>query len=322
MIHECYRFEGFDAEAFAALVSLLRPSRAFRGSMPTPKRSGLLVVLTDDDGAVLGATHTRRGRLRGVKTAKDPEALAHVHRAARVVVLREGALEDLSERIALRVRRDQDYLEQLFTVLESLRELERAGSLSTYPVVPARMPLPAASTVRHALDLFAGDGEAFVLCIHGERSLSQAYAFRRRDDAIDAVIGPRAIARYTGALPGTFEGDHDAVVAAVDREIAPVHLALSLREGVAHKMITQRTPGALSSAVAARDVLARPAPAVVSVGVALDALASVLHGVRVAFDDSPLVEAVAHLLRREGSLPGLDALESWFDLLAPRNRRP
>lgn len=323
MIHECYRFEGFDADAFRALVTLLRPTRSGVSGLGTPKRSGLLVVVVDDDGAVLGAVHSRRGRIPNLRSGADPEAIAHVHLADRVIVLREGALEDLAERIALRVRREHDYLAQVFTVVESLRELERAGTLRTYPGTLARIPLPPPETLRHALDLIASDGNAFVLCVHGERGLENAYAVRRRDGSFDAIVGPRRIEAWTGSLPGTFDGDHRAVVAAVHRELAPVQLALSVRREVAHKLITQRSPGALSAAVAAKDLLADPAPSWLALGVGIDTVASALAGVSQAIEGSPLGDALGALFSssRNATLPGLEALESWLELFATRVRR-
>lgn len=327
MIHECYRFEGFDAASHAALVELFRPSRARRARLEKDVdaggRSGLLVVVVDDDGTVLGATHSRRGPLVGIRSGNDPEALAHVHRAGRVIVLREGALDDLAERIALRVRREQDYLDQLYTVVESVRELKRAGTLRTYPGTVARVRMPSPDTLRRALDVVASDGHACVICLHDERRLTHAFALRRRDGSFDAILGPRTLRAWAGPLPGTFEGDHAAIVAGVDRELAKVQVAVSLREGVAHKIFTQRTPGALSAAVAAREVLADPAPPWMAFGVGLDTLASALYGMRQAFSGTPLGDAISGLVASGGShgLPGLEALESWLELFATRVKR-
>jgi hypothetical protein len=333
MIHEFFRFEGFDAPSHAALVQLLRPSRASRAAREaaertTAKRTGLLVVVVDEEGAVLGATHSRRGRIVGIRSGNDPEALAHVHKAARVIVLRDGALDDLAERVALRVRREQDYLDQLFTVVESIRELERAGTVRMHPGTFARVPMPSPDTIRRALDLIASDGKAFVVCLHDDRRLTHAFALRRRGGAFDAIIGPRILRRWAesaGPMPGTFEGDHHAIVAGVDRELAPVQLAISLREGVAHKIITQRTPGALSAAVAAREVFATPAPSWLALGVGLDTLASVIYGLRQALEGTPIGDALAALAAGgDGNglgVPGFEALESWLELFASRVRR-
>ena len=323
MIHECFRFEGFDAASYDAFVSLLRPSRAL-GADRVSRKVGLLVVVVDEDGAVLGAVHSNRGRITNISSAHDPEALAHVHGAARVVVFREGALEDLAERISLRVRREQGYLEQLITVLESMREIERAGALRVHPGTLSHIPIPSADSIRRAFDLIASDGHVSVLAIHGEKNLESVIAFRRRDGAIDGIFGPGRILPFAGELEGHFERDHQRIVAAVDREIGPVQSAFSMREGVARKLIAQRTPGALSAAVAARELYARPAPPWLSVGVGVDTVASALYGISHAIGISPLGSAFGAALSSAAglsSLPGREAIESWLELFTPRVRR-
>lgn len=323
MIHEFFRFEGFDAASYDAFITLFRPSRAIAADR-TSRKAGMLVVVVDEDGAVLGAVHSNRGRITNVGSARDPEALAHVHGASRVVVFREGALEDLAERIALRVRRDHDYIEQLVTVLDSMREIERAGALRVHPTGLTHLPIPSADSIRRAFDLIASDGHVTVIAIHGERSLLTVIAFRRRDGAIDGIFGPGCILPHAGPLEGHFERDHAKIVAAVDREIGPVQSAFSMREGVARKLISQRTPGALSAAVAARELYARPAPPWLSIGVGVDTVASAVYGVGHAIGGSPLGSALGAALSTASgfsALPGREALESWIDLFAQRPRR-
>lgn len=323
MIHEFFRFEGFDAASFDAFVSLLRPTRAIAADRRN-RKSGLLVVVVDEDDEVLGAVHSDRGRVANIGSVRDPEALAHVHGAARVIVLREGALEDLAERIALRVRRDGDYLEQVITVLESARELERAGSLRVHPITLARLPIPSAESLRRTFDLLTADGHVFMLAIHGDSALETVVALRRRDGAIDGVYGPGRILPFAGTLDGHFERDHDKLVGAIDREIGPVQSAISMRVGVARKLLAQRTPGALSAAVAARELYARPAPSWLSVGVGVDTVASALYGIGHAIGGSPLGDALGAAFASAaglGSLPGRESLESWATLFSPRVRR-
>jgi len=323
VIHEFFRFEGFDAASYDAFVSLFRPSRAIAADRSS-RNVGLLVVVVDDDDNVLGAVHSNRGRVTNIGSAHDPEALAHVHGAGRVIVFREGAFEDLAERIALRVRREQGYLDQIITVLESLREIERAGALRVFPGSLSHMPIPSADTLRRAFDLIASDGHVVVLAIHGHKRLESAIAFRRRDGAIDGIFGPGRILPAAGPLEGHLERDHDRIVAAVNREIGPVQTAFSMREGVARKLIAQRTPGALSAAIAARELYARPAPPWLSLGVGVDTVASAVVGISHAIGASPLASAFGAALSSAAglsSLPGREAIESWVELFSPRPRR-
>lgn len=326
MIDDSLCFEGFDAASHSALVDLLRPPRGSRARRvsPTPsERRGVLIVVVDEDAAVLGATHSDRGRISGIRSASDPEALAYVHRATRVIVLRDGALEDLAERVALRVRPDQDYLDQIWGVVESLRELERAGALRMFPSARARVPIPAPDMIRRMIDGIVSDEQVCVVCLHGDRALEHAFAFRRRGGVFDAIVGPLRILEWTGDLPKSFEGAHDAVVRGVSREFGPVQTGVSLRGSVAHKIFTQRTPGALSAAVAAKQILVSPAPPWLGVGVGLDTLASAAYGLRQAIDASPIggvISALASAGVTRG-IPGLEALESWMELFSTRVRR-
>lgn len=285
MISEHLRFEGFDSRSWTNLISLFAPNVVSRlqteaaesdapeaDDEPSARVGGLVVVLDDRD-RVLKAFHTRRGHVRDLEYpgADGLAELAAHHGAARCVVLREGVVEEITERIARRMDRGDDYVAQLLICARAIREMSEAGLLLTYPRTMGNVPIPTMGMVRRALDTVLPDEHAMVVVIWNGSTPWTGMVLRRNRGAIDLVAGPDLIARWTGPLGGDWRRDYRVICEAVTETVAPVHLGLFTDLGTARELLRDYEPGTWARAVAVRDVIIHPTPPYVAVALGADA---------------------------------------------------
>ncbi len=291
MISPELRFEGFDARSWTNLISLFAPGVVERLEDEAPRSDapevaelpseeaprGTLVVVHDGDGHVLKAFHTSRGRVVGLvwNGPHDMARLCRMYAAHRCIALREGVLEEATERLAVRLSRGDDYLTQWLVLLRILRELSEAELLHVWPRPLAHVPVPSPGTVRRALDLLLPNDHAMVVVLWSESTPWTSFALRRRAGAIDLVVGPDLIGRWTGPLGGDFRRDYRVVTDAVERTVAPVHVGLFAEVDTIRHLLRHPDPGAWTRAVAVRDVIIHPTPPYVAVALGADTLRAV-----------------------------------------------
>ena len=339
MISADLRFEGFDARSWTNLVSLFAPTVTGRLSKESwsedaPEaeeadaaevRRGALVIVAGED-RVLSAFHTERGRIRGM-VCDGPNELSRLcdaYAARRAIWLRAGAVEEIGERIARRVERDDDYITQILTAFRVLREVREQGLLATWPT-PRPIPIPTAGMVRSALDLILPDDRSLVAVLWHRGQPWTGLVLRRREGSIDLLAGPDNIARWTGPLGGDWRRDYRVIGDAVSRVVAPVHLGVFAEAHTMRGLLRSSDPGAWSRAVAVRDVILSPAPPYAAVALGADTLravaqetARVLGGIDALGAFSPLATYVRSRVREVASVnqtlgfDPLQALASWL----------
>ena len=302
MIDQDIRIEGFDARSWTNLLSLFapqvteRPKKAPRTSdapevdeaelegeyhrsggaehsAPDPNRGTLFVVVTAG-GRVLAARHTQRGRVRGLIYA-GPGTLAALgasHGAHRVVVVREGALEEIVQRASARMERHDDYLSQWLTVIRAVRAAIEAGLVEVWPRPLANVPIPSTQVMSRALDAVLPDERSTVLGVFSRTTPWTLVALRRSGGEIDRIVGPDVISRWTGALGGDFRRDHRVISEAVGRHLAPVHLGIYADEQDLRALLRDPRPGAWTRAVVSRDIIVQPTPPYIAVALAADGM--------------------------------------------------
>jgi hypothetical protein len=291
VIHPGLRFEGFDARSWTNLISLFAPNVVARLSTEGADSDdpeleeherveggrGALVVVLDDRDRVLKAFHTIYGRVEGLVWSGpgDLEALARSHGARRCVALREGVIEEIAERVARRLDRDEDYLTQWLLIARTVREMSEAGLLHSWPRPLAAVPIPTAAMVRRALDTVLPEGHAMVLVVWNGSTPWTGLVLRRAPEGIDLVAGPDLIARWTGPLGGDWRRDHRVVSDAVSRAVAPVHLGIFTELSTLRGLLRSADPGAWARSVAVRDVIVHPTPPYVAVALGADAVRAV-----------------------------------------------
>jgi len=224
------------------------------------------------------------------------EALADSFGARRVVVLREGALEEMVERLSLRLRPDDDYATQWLTLLRAYRELAEAGQIRMWPRGPRGATLPSPATLKRALDLLLPDGRAIVLGLWRGREMASAVVLRRREGKIDLMAGPDLLREWAGPLGGDFRRDYRVLVGAVTRSVAPVHLGLFAEVETLRRLLRRPDPGSWAAAAATREIILHPMPPYIAVALGADVANSAARGVGALLGGVDLLGAVRPLL--------------------------
>jgi hypothetical protein len=289
MLTRDVRLEGFTTEDWIRLAAVFRaptfvsehedPSRA---GAPAPDLAipglesrerpsgGLLAVTTD--GRLRKLVSTQRGRL-DVQAATWPEelsALSARHNARWAVRIETGALEELMERFADRLRRDLDGLEQSLIFMGVLRELEQEGRLQVHPWRMASWPVPNHRVLMRVLDSICPDGKSIAVGVFEAGELFTALVLRRGGQGFDLVLGPDQLRTEMGLLSGDWQRDYRYLARAIEVRAAPLALGCFGEMATLQKLLHRPAPGAWAAAVAARDVVVSPAPAAVALPLGLD----------------------------------------------------
>jgi hypothetical protein len=289
MISDDVRIQGFDSRAFTNLVSLFAPNVVWRNERDpqdsdAPElegplegdgaRDGSLVVVVSAKGTVRKAFHTVHGRVRDFRFEgwDRLDGVPERYGARRVVVLREGVLEDLFARASQRMHREDDYVAQWLHVVRAIREEMDAGRLAIHPRPFVSVPLPTPQLVRRTMDSVLPDDRSFVLAVWRGPTLWTTAVLRRRGGEIDWIAGPDQLLTWTGPLGGDWRRDHRIVSQAVAAHVAPVHLGLYGELRSVRKLLRSREPGAWARAVASREIIVHPTPPYVAVALGADAM--------------------------------------------------
>lgn len=271
MLSSNLRVTGYDAITWSRLVSLFEVRHA-----PDDHSNsyGMLVVVEDDAGAACAAFIGDRGPIDAASYTgrADLEALCNQLRVRRAVVLKQGTVEELTERAAQQLLRTDDYAAQWLALLSAARELEREGALYFWPPAKNVVPVPSPQLVTRALDVVLPDEHSFVAALWEDTELWTALVLRRRGGQIDLLGGPELVLDAVGPLSGDYRRDHRAVSRAVSASIAPVQLGIYSQYRRFERLLREPEPGAWAKAIALREVIIDPSPAYVHFAVGADAI--------------------------------------------------
>lgn len=286
MISSDIRIQGFDSRAFTNLISLFAPNVVWRRERDpsasdapeveeaaTPKPDGMLIVVLSPKDTVRVAFHTVKGRVRDFhfegwdKLAGVPERYG----AARVMVIREGALEELTQRASERMHREDDYIAQWLQIARAVREAGESGKLAIHPRFSG-IPLPSTQLIRRTVDSILPDDHSFVLAVWRGPVLWTSAILRRRGGEIDWIAGPDQLLAWTGPLGGDWRRDHRIVSDVVTKHVAPVHMGIYGELSSIRRLLRNREAGAWAKAVATRDLIVHPTPPYVAVALGADAM--------------------------------------------------
>ena len=271
MLSSNLRVTGYDAVTWSRLVSLFGSHRAPEDHSDS---WGMLVVIENASGAACAAFIGDRGPIDASSYTgrSDLPALCSQHRVRRAVALKQGAIEELTERAAPHILRTDDYAAQWLALFSAARELEREGALYFWPQAKNAVPLPSPQLVTRALDVVLPDEHSFVAALWEESELWTALVLRRRGGQIDLLGGPELVLDVVGPLSGDYRRDHRAVSRAISAAVAPVQLGIYTQARRFDRLLREPEPGAWAKAVALREIIIDPAPAYVHFAVGADAL--------------------------------------------------
>jgi hypothetical protein len=290
------RFEGFTHAQWVLLGDAFRPGTA---AVAMPSSRGGVVAVTSG-GTLRKLVGTRLGRLDpGAEPWPSPlPELAARHGARWAIELPVGSLEELADRFADRIQREQDYLAQVLELLHVVKDLEAEGALSVWPWRVADWPVPSERALVRALDLLCPNEKAIVLGVFDGGELATCLVARRKGNAFDRLVGPEELRAEMGILSGDFRRDQRHLVAAAERSIAPVALGCFAELSTLKALAGSREAGAWARAVAAQDVVIAPWMPGVAVPLGVDVGRAALRGLKA------LAQSVgaAHLLSRDGPI--------------------
>ncbi|MEM6955725.1 MAG: hypothetical protein AAF645_08550 [Myxococcota bacterium] len=279
------RIEGYDAYSWTELVSFFLPGLRARID-PGDAAAGTLLVVVDGEGIVLSAVHTSSrdaSELHGKALSDDLEAVADAARARRVLVLREGTMEDLAERIGLTATLSGDYVAQALDVLRAVRSAMDADQLRLWPNPAAGVPIPPAGAIERALDAALPKGRTMVLVVYEEgpgaappanqTAIQTAAVLRRSDEgAFDWLVGPELLREWIGPTGGDWRRDFRIVVESVTRHAGEVHFGVFLQASTLESLLREADPGAWAREAAVRNVIFNPMPPALALALGADAV--------------------------------------------------
>jgi hypothetical protein len=304
------RFEGFTHAQWVLLGEAFRPATPAAARAPNEEipAEGALAVPPPAGGVIAVTSESSLRKLVGTRLGRlDPAVepwpvplseLARRHGARWAMELPSGSLEELADRFAERLTREQDFLAQVLELLHVVKELEAEGLLAVWPWRIAEWPVPNERAVLRALDLTCPNEKAIVLGVFDGGELATCLVARRKGNAFDRIVGPEELRAEMGILSGDFRRDHRHLVAAVERAIAPVGLGCFAELGTLRALAGSREAGAWARAVATQDVVIAPWMPGVAVPLGLDVGRVALRGLRTLAESF----GASHLLSREGPI--------------------
>jgi hypothetical protein len=320
----------FTAQDWLRLPQLFRQSP--EPPAAPPGAGGIIAVRRGD--RVVKVVSTVRGRLPPPDVGSaSAEALARQHGGRFGVVLSTTALEQLGDRFARRLSREQSFHAQVEAIVAGMRELEQEGEVELWPSSFAQWPIPTERAFASALDLLCADGKVLLIGAFDAGELYTALCLRRRGNAFDMVMGPDRLRSDMGLLSGDFSRDYRYLGAAVEARLGPLAAACYAELSTFRRLAGQTEPGAWASAFASRDVLLTPVspglavPLGVDAGRAALALAKsvvsrfgVLQGLRAPSSFGPRLEQayafVENDVRRYLGFDPWRVLGNWFRVQA------
>jgi hypothetical protein len=263
------RVTGFDPSSWSRLLSLFGASV----EQASAAQRGTLVIVVDEHGAACAAFVTQRGHVPIASyngRAELPQLCERVG-AKSAIIVKLGAIEELTERAVPRVLATDDYAAQWLGLLSVARELEREGALYFWPE-RARLPLPSPPVLARTIETVLPDERALLAVLWEDSVPWTALLLRRRAGEIDLVAGPEFVLDVVGPLGGDYRRDHRAVSRAVSDAVAPVHIGIYAQRSRFERLLRTPEPGAWAKAVALREIIIDPSPAYVHVALTADAL--------------------------------------------------
>lgn len=238
---------------------------------PSGRRSGGIIAVTTGQ-RLRKLLSTRDGRLhpKHEPWPESLEALARRHDARWAAELHTGALEDLMDRFADRLRRDQDLLAQMLELMGVLRELESEGALSFWPWRLSQWPVPKERMLLRAFDALCPNGKAVLLGVFEAGELATCLAARRSGTGFDYLVGPAELRPEMGLLSGDWTRDYRHLVRVVETRVAPLAIGCFGELDTFRRLAGTSSPGAWAEAVAARDIILSPVVAALAIPLGVD----------------------------------------------------
>jgi hypothetical protein len=265
MLARDVRIEDFDTRDWVVLGDILG-ARARSRAVAEPS-SGLLVLVEGE--RVLKVVSTTAGRLEPV--AKGAlSVLAAEHGATWAVRVSRRALATFSERFGARIERADDFAAQAQKLRDVIAELVDEGACEFHPKNLLWPSKTAERALVRAIDACCPVGKAVVVAAFDGDDVDTCITLHRGPHGFDRVVGPERARRELGLRTGDFSRDAKQLARAVELAVGPLALGLFARTATWKELVTDTTPGAWATAVAARDVVIHPFLPAVAIPLGVD----------------------------------------------------
>jgi len=198
------------------------------------------------------------------------EELALRYGARWSAELKTGALDELMERYASRLKREHEALSQVILFVGALRELEAEGQIRVWPWKLSAWPIPHERVVVRALDALCPDGKSVLLGVFQGGELFTCIVLRRKGPGFDLMLGPDGLRREMGLVSGDWRRDYRHLTRAAEQSAGPLALGCFGELETLRRLVEKPSPGAWAAAVAARDVVLSPAVPAVAIPLGID----------------------------------------------------
>ncbi len=289
MLTRDVRLEGFTtqdwvrlAEVFRAPVAKARDARPVSEPAPpgSARRGGVVVLTTGQ--RLRKVLSTERGRLDpSAQPWPEPLAdLAERHEARWAAELHTGALDELMERFAARLRREHETLSQIILLVTIVRELEAEGKIAVHPWRPSSWPVPREKVVMRALDAVCPDEKSMLLGVFDRGEVFTSILVRRRGPAFDLILGPESLRSEMGLISGDWRRDYRHLSRAAQARAGELAIGCFGELDTFKQLTDSPSPGSWAAAVASRDVLLSPAVPAVAIPLGIDVGRAAIVAVR------------------------------------------
>ena len=274
------RFEGWTTESWGRFLSLWKP-RAAAHLEPTRARGA--VVCVHQKGRLRKLLHTHTGRIdpTEVDWPAPLEELAIRYRASWVFSMEQGALDEVMERFAARLTRNDDLTAQTIHLVNVFREMTLSGHIERWPRRLQGLPAPTTPVIDRALDSVCPDHSAIALGLFSGGEVWTVFVARRNGAGFDVIAGPSELIPQMGLLSGDWRRDYRHLSRAIEERYSRVAFGLWADEQDFQRLIRDPTPGAWSRAYAVREILFSPTPTAVRLALGVDGARFAYEGMRV-----------------------------------------
>ena len=266
------RVSGFSATEWKRLAEAFRPAEGQQPSSVGARGAVGGVVAVTQGRALRKLVHTRLGRLdAGAQPWPVPlSELAEGQSARWAAEVNLGALDDLMERFAQRLRPEHDWLDQVLILLGEAKALELRGGLTLWPRQLGQIPTISRVAADRALDALCPNAQTLLFGVFHRGEVWTALAARRSVGGFDRLIGPSKLRPGMGLLSGDWSRDYRHLIRATESEVGPVGVGCFGELATFQELAGSGRPGSWAQAVATRDIILSPVVPALAIPLGLD----------------------------------------------------
>jgi hypothetical protein len=230
------------------------------------------------------------------------EQLARAHGASWAARLHPSSVNELLERFGARLSSHHDSIDQWLLCVSIVAELVSESAISLWPRSLVSSLGLLNSALRSSINALCPEGKAVLVGIFDDGALYTCVGLMRGNAGVERVLGPRAVRDRMGLLSGDWRRDYVHLVNAFEVDHGPVAAGVFTTRATLTRLLSNTTPGAWSSAVAASDVVLQPINPLVAIPLGIDvgraAIATVSQLAAKVAEVAPGPDTIAPALQR------------------------